>query len=139
MRERVDVVMSVGLPVALDVLDHLAPDAGVALDGKIHLLQIDGGYLANVLELENLELEDVVVGFAIVRDANAESGVDEAEARKMLLRGGHLPLERFEVVGRRKAYSHCQQFTLRMVNISRARTRLPSLAHVRIERTFIAS
>src|SRR5258708_21203028 len=38
MRQRIDVVRGVGLSVALDVLDHLAPDGCVALDSEVELL-----------------------------------------------------------------------------------------------------
>ena len=41
MRERVDIVRRVGLAVALDIFDHLAPHAGVAFDFEIDLLEID--------------------------------------------------------------------------------------------------
>ena len=82
MREGVDIVMGIGLAVALDVLDHLAPYARVAFDRKIDFLQIDGGNFADILELEDLELENIVARLAIVGDADGEGGVDEAEREK---------------------------------------------------------
>src|SRR6266404_9741291 len=47
--ERIDIVRGVGLAVALDIFDHLAPDAGVALDFEIDLLEVDLRDFFNVL------------------------------------------------------------------------------------------
>ena len=85
MRERVDIVAVIGLAVAPDVFDHLAPHAGIALDREIDFLQIDRGHLADVFELENFELEHEVAGLAVVGDADAEGSVDEAEAPEFFL------------------------------------------------------
>src|SRR5882757_5179138 len=54
--ERIDVMRGVGLTVALDIFDHLAPHAGVALDFEVDLLEIDLRDFFHVLQIENLEL-----------------------------------------------------------------------------------
>src|SRR5258708_27841449 len=106
MRERVDVVRRIRLAVAPDILDHLAPHARVALDLEIDLLQIDSRHFADVLEVEDFELEDEVASLAVNADADAEGRVDKAEPPEFFLVRGHLRLERLEIFGRRKANRH---------------------------------
>src|ERR1019366_7035677 len=106
MRQRVDVVGGVGLVVAPDVFDHLAPHLRVALDLKIDFLEIDRRHFADVLEIENFELEDEVARLAIDADADTEGRVDKPQPTEFFLVRGHLRLERFEVISRGKANRH---------------------------------
>ena len=98
--------MNVGLAIAPDVFDHLAPHARVALDLEIDFLQVDRGHLADVFEVEDLELEHEVAGLAVDADADAEGRVDKPEPPEFFLVRGHLRLERLEIFGRRKANRH---------------------------------
>src|ERR1700688_1126160 len=106
MRERVDIVRRVGLAVALDIFDHLAPDAGVTLDFEIDLLEVDLRDLFDVLQIENFELQNKVASLAVGADADPEFGVDKPEAAELFLVRCHLGLERLEIFGRRKANRH---------------------------------
>src|ERR1017187_340870 len=106
MRQRVDVVGGVGLAVAPDVFDHLAPDLRVALDLKIDFLEIDRRHFADVLEIENFELKHEVARLAIDPDADAEGRVDKPQPPEFFLVRGHVRFERLEIFGRRKANRH---------------------------------
>src|SRR5579863_3674018 len=106
MRERVDIVRRVRFAVALDILDHLAPHPRVALDLEIDLLQIDRRHFADILEIENLELEHEVARLAVEPDADPEGRVDKPQPPELLLVRSHLRLERLEIFRRRKANRH---------------------------------
>src|SRR5208283_1020385 len=106
MRQRVDIVCGVGLSVAPDVFDHLAPDPRVALNLKIDFLEIDCRHFTDVFEVENFELEDEVARLAVDADADAEGRVDKPQPAELFLVRGHLRLERLEIFGRWKANRH---------------------------------
>src|SRR5438445_5474309 len=48
MSQRVQVMGSIGLPVAHDILDHLTPDGGVALDREIEPAKVKLADLAHI-------------------------------------------------------------------------------------------
>src|ERR1700730_14568650 len=80
MSERIDIVRGVGLAVALDIFDHLAPHASVAFDCEVDVLEIDFRDLFDILQIENFELENKVPGLAVGADADPTLGVDKPEA-----------------------------------------------------------
>src|SRR5215469_2478215 len=57
MGKGVQIVRGVRFPVALDVLDHLAPDRDLALNRKIQLSEIELADLMHVLKLKYFECE----------------------------------------------------------------------------------
>src|SRR5215510_10764900 len=96
MRERVEAVSGVGSTERVDVVEHLAPGAERSFRDEIGL---DPSHaLGHADAVEDLEGQDEFGGRTrtLGKHADAEGGVEEAEAGEALPLGAHFTLERLE-------------------------------------------
>src|SRR5262249_18887992 len=106
MRERVEAVSGVGSTERVDVVEHLAPGAERSFRDEVGL---DPSHaLGHADAVEDLEGQDEFGGRTrtLGKHADAEGGVEEAEAGEALPLRAHFTLERLEEGERRKPQRH---------------------------------